>query len=402
MIQHFLPQNSHKDSPVVTLLIPALNEEITVGEFVDWCKEGLANAKVKGQILIVSSSTDKTSDIALLHGAEVLAVPKRGLGRAYIDAIPYIRGKFIIMGDADLTYDMRFIEPFLEKFKEGFEFIMGSRFKGEIEPGAMPALHRYFGTPLTTWILNLVYGRHFSDIHCGMRGITLEALKKIDLQSQGWQYASEMIIKAIHRDLKCAEVPIIFHKDREGRQSHHKRTGWYSPWVAGWINLKAILIFGADFFLLKIGVIMALIGFCGVALLYNGPISIGRIGFSLHWMLFFLLFFLIGIQFLFMGILAKGLYDVERKRSGKWEKLFLLEYTTPIATLFIIFGVLDTISLLASYVKSGLLLPAAIGIESYHAVGGLGLILLGVIYFTSALLFNAISLSHSQKTTFYQ
>lgn len=154
MIKHILPEHFTAVTPVITLLIPAMNEEITIGEFVDWCKQGLANANIEGQILIVDSSTDRTKEIALEHGAEILAVPKRGLGQAYIDAIPYVRGKYVIMGDADLTYDMRFIKIFLNKFNEGYEFIMGSRFKGKIARGAMPILHQYFGTPITTWILN--------------------------------------------------------------------------------------------------------------------------------------------------------------------------------------------------------------------------------------------------------
>ena len=149
-----------------------MNEEITVGEFIDWCKEGLERAGVSGQILIVDSSTDDTARIVLEHGGEVLRTPKRGLGRAYIDAIPYIRGKWIVMGDADLTYDFRELTPFVEEFRKGAEFVMGSRFRGSIEKGAMPGLHRYFGTPLTTWILNRIYGSNYSDIHCGMRGLT--------------------------------------------------------------------------------------------------------------------------------------------------------------------------------------------------------------------------------------
>jgi glycosyltransferase involved in cell wall biosynthesis len=246
MIQHFFPAENPIANPEVTFLIPAANEEITVGEFVDWCKEGLARAGVTGQILIVDSSTDNTKALALQHGAEVLSVPKRGLGHAYIDAIPYVRGQYVIMGDADLTYDTRHISGFTDKLKEGYEFIMGSRFKGKIEPGAMPALHRYFGTPLTTWILNLVHGCRYSDIHCGMRGMTLAALKKINLQSTSWQYAPEMIIKAVHLKLKAAEVPINFHKDRKGRVSHHKRIGWYAPWVAGLLTIQAIFSFGGD------------------------------------------------------------------------------------------------------------------------------------------------------------
>ena len=236
----FYPAQTNVINPEVTFLIPALNEEITIGEFVDWCQQGFKNANIQGQILIVDSSTDKTADIALKHGSDVLKTPRRGLGRAYIDAIPYVRGKYVIMGDADLTYDTRNITSFLENFRNGYEFIMGSRFKGTIAKGAMPPLHRYFGIPITTWILNKVYGSHFTDIHCGLRGMTLDALKQMQLESQGWQYATEVVIKAVQLRLKTTEVPISFYKDREGRLSHHRRVGWYSPWLAGIKTVQTI------------------------------------------------------------------------------------------------------------------------------------------------------------------
>ena len=138
----------------------------------------------------------------------MLKTPKRGLGRAYIDAIPFIRGRYVLMGDADCTYDFRELEPFVEKFREGYEFVMGSRWRGSIEPGSMPFLHQYLGTPVTTWILNRLYGSRFSDIHCGMRGITRDALERMDLHSQSWEYASEMILKSVHMELRTAEVPV--------------------------------------------------------------------------------------------------------------------------------------------------------------------------------------------------
>ena len=152
----YIPPDDVVD-PEISIVIPALNEERNIAEFVRWCKEGLANANVRGEILIVDSSTDATAELALLAGARVLTTPKRGLGRAYIDAIPYLRGKYVLMGDADCTYDFRRLGPFVEKFHQGDEFIMGSRFRGFIEPGSMPALHRYLGTPVTTWILNVLY-----------------------------------------------------------------------------------------------------------------------------------------------------------------------------------------------------------------------------------------------------
>ena len=200
-LQLMLPE-ADVDDPEVSIVIPALNEAITIGLFMDWCQEGLRRAGVRGEILIIDSSTDATAEIALAKGARVLKSPKRGLGRAYIDALPFIRGKYVIMGDADCTYDFRQIEPFIESFRSGHEYVMGSRFKGFIEPGAMPTLHRYFGTPITTWMLNFLYGSHFSDIHCGMRGITLAALRRMDLHSQSWEYASEMVLKSVRMNLR--------------------------------------------------------------------------------------------------------------------------------------------------------------------------------------------------------
>src|SRR5438477_6661885 len=237
VIEHLVPSNTARGAVDLSIVVPALDEEVTVGEFVEWCKEGLKQLGIRGQILIVDSSSDNTAKIVLDHGGEVLRTPKRGLGRAYIDAIPYIRGKWVIMGDADLTYDFRELAPFVTEFRKGAEFVMGSRFRGTIEKGAMPGLHRYFGTPFTTWILNRIYQSNYSDIHCGMRGLTRNALDKINLKSQSWEYASEMELKDARLKLMTAEVPVKFYKDREGRVSHLKRMGWLSPWVACWLNL---------------------------------------------------------------------------------------------------------------------------------------------------------------------
>jgi glycosyltransferase involved in cell wall biosynthesis len=309
-VEHLLPFNGKAGAVEVSIVVPALNEEITVGEFVEWCKEGLARAGVRGQILIIDSSTDKTPEIVLAHGGEVLRTPKRGLGRAYIDAIDYIRGQWIVMGDADLTYDFRELSPFIEAFRNGAEFVMGSRFRGSVEKGAMPGLHRYFGTPFTTWILNRIYGSHYSDIHCGMRGITTSALHRIDLKSQSWEYASEMVLKAARLNLVTAEVPVKFYKDREGRLSHHRRMGWVSPWLAGWLNLKVMLVYTPDSFLLKPGIALSVIGGLISAVLARGPITIGGIGFSLHWLLLGVTCVTLGYSLIQIGVLARVMHGL--------------------------------------------------------------------------------------------
>jgi glycosyltransferase involved in cell wall biosynthesis len=231
--------------PEVTILVPALDEELTIGPFIDWCHEGIRGAGTGVEIVIVDSSTDRTAEIALANGARVLKTPRRGLGRAYIDAIAHVRGRFVIMGDADCTYDFRTIRPFVDAYRAGAEFVIGSRFKGTIAPGAMPGLHRYFGIPLMTFILNLMFGSRFSDIHCGMRGLTRDALARMDLRSQGWEYASEMVLKSVHMGLVTVEVPISFLKGPEGRLSHMKRRGWAEPWRAGLMNLRAMLTYRA-------------------------------------------------------------------------------------------------------------------------------------------------------------
>jgi hypothetical protein len=315
-VEHLTPPGANPGPVDLSIVVPSLNEEITVGEFVEWCKEGLEHAGVRGQILIVDSSTDKTPDIVLAHGGEVLRTPKRGLGRAYIDASNYIRGDWIIMGDADLTYDFRELRPFVEAFRSGAEFVMGSRFRGSIEKGAMPGLHRYFGTPLTTWILNRIYGSRYSDIHCGMRGLTRSALERIDLKSQSWEYASEMVLKAARLKLMTAEVPVKFYKDREGRFSHHRRMGWLSPWIAGWLNLKVMLVYTPDSFLLKPGIVLAAIGGLIACALATGPITIGGVGFSLYWLLFGVTCVTLGYSSIQIGVLARVMHGL-RPRSLK-------------------------------------------------------------------------------------
>jgi glycosyltransferase involved in cell wall biosynthesis len=313
-IEHLIPGNSQPCPVEVSIVVPSLNEEITVGEFVDWCKEGLARAGVTGQILIIDSSTDRTPEIVLAHGGEVLRTPRRGLGRAYIDATGYVRGEWIIMGDADLTYDFRELSPFVAAFREGAEFVMGSRFRGSIEKGAMPGLHRYFGTPLTTWILNRIYGSRYSDIHCGMRGLTRSAFERINLKSQSWEYASEMVLKAARLKLVTAEVPVKFYKDREGRFSHHRRMGWLSPWIAGWLNLKVMLVYTPDSFLLKPGILLAAIGALISCALAKGPITIGGLGFSLYWLLFGVTCVTLGYSSIQIGVLARVMHGL-RPRS---------------------------------------------------------------------------------------
>jgi glycosyltransferase involved in cell wall biosynthesis len=381
-IEHLLPPGTDAGAADITIVVPALNEEITVGEFVDWCKEGLERAGVRGQILIIDSSTDNTPQIVLAHGGEVLRTPKRGLGRAYIDASNYIRGQWIVMGDADLTYDFRELSPFVEAFRNGAEFVMGSRFRGSIEKGAMPGLHRYFGTPLTTWILNRIYGSHYSDIHCGMRGLTRSALDRIDLKSQSWEYASEMVLKAARLKLRTAEVPVKFYKDREGRFSHHRRMGWLSPWVAGWLNLKVMLVYTPDSFLLKPGILLTAIGALIACVLSAGPITVGGVGFSLYWLLFGVTCVTLGYSSIQIGVLARVMHGLRPTSLKKLRRVLSYDRGMLLSAGCAIVGIVLLGALVYRYLHADFKLFEI----SHPAIFGLLLIIVGFQTFCFTLL----------------
>jgi glycosyltransferase involved in cell wall biosynthesis len=323
----------------VSIVVPCLNEQLVIGEFVDWCHDGLRKAGVEGEVVIVDSSTDCSPEIAEARGARVLRVPKRGLGHAYLDALPHLQGDYVIMGDCDLTYDFREIAAFVQKLDEGHEFVMGTRMKGWIESGAMPALHRYFGTPLTTSLLNVIYHSHFTDIHCGMRAMTLDALRRIDLQSTSWEYASEIVLKASRLGLRSTEVPIRFYKDREGRESHHKRSGWRSPWQAGWINLKVMFLFAPDFFLFWPCVAMLVMGLVLVFGLVHGQVIIGGIGFGTHWMLLGMTFATLGYSGLHLALLAKAYYNFRPRLTERITRLISYDRGMLAGGLLLLMGV---------------------------------------------------------------
>jgi glycosyltransferase involved in cell wall biosynthesis len=394
---HLLVPADDVEAPEVTILIPAVDEELTISDFVTWCHEGLREAGAVGEILIVDSSSDRTPELALAGGARVLKAPKRGLGRAYIDALPYIRGRYVIMGDADCTYDFRKLAPFVEAMRGGTEYAMGSRWKGSIEPGAMPALHRYFGTPVTTWILNRLYGSHFSDIHCGMRGITRDALYRMGLVAQSWEYASEMVLKSVRMGLRTTEVPVTFYRDRNGRLSHHKRSGWFSPFQAAWINLRAMFIHGAEFFLFKPGIVLFFLGLLLTLPLSFGGITIGPITFSLYWMLIGLTLSVLGLQSIYFGCLAHIFLDYTGRARQRWRHLF--RYTSTVVTSGVIFavGFALAVAVLVYYLTHDFSLPDPTSTIDHLGIVGLLFMIIGFSTFCFTLLLHATDVRYGDR-----
>ncbi len=224
----------------ISIVIPAKNEAACIVKVIDLCRQALAKQSIPGEIIIVDSSTDETANLARSKGAKVISAEPLGIGFAYKTAIPHVTGNYVVFGDADCTYDFSNIKPFIEQLDKGYDFVIGSRITGKIEPGAMPWLHRYFGNPITTKLYNFVFKKNLSDIHCGLRALTLAALKQINLQANSWDYAVEMVIKAAKMNLKLTEIPISYTKSLPGRQSHLCKN-WFTPWLAGLLTVQRIL-----------------------------------------------------------------------------------------------------------------------------------------------------------------
>lgn len=233
-------------NPKVSVVVPTMNEEITIGKFLAWCTEGFNRAKVSGEIIILDSSTDSTAQIARDYGAKVIEVKQKGLGAAYASGQNHARGEWIIMGDADCTYDFREISLFIEQLSNGFDLVLGNRFKGSIERDAMPIHHQYFGSPATSLIFKTGLGLPTGDIHCGMRAMTNELYRSLPFLEKGWEYATEMIVSARNLGAKITEIPIDFYKEPEGRLSHHRRNSWLSPFRAGWGTLRVTTTYLID------------------------------------------------------------------------------------------------------------------------------------------------------------
>jgi glycosyltransferase involved in cell wall biosynthesis len=206
-------------------------------------------------------------------GAKVIRVDKPGLGNAYRAGKSIAKGKIVIMGDADCTYDFRNIAPFIEKIESGFDLVLGNRFIGNIEKGSMPIHHQYFGSPVTSWIFKKVLNIPTGDIHCGIRALRSDLYKDLPFTESGWEYASEMIAGARNLNAKITEIPVNFFKEPEGRISHQKRNGWMTPFRAGWGTLRVTTTFSFDRLLTIPGAILSVVTLATGAFIALAPES---------------------------------------------------------------------------------------------------------------------------------
>lgn len=287
----------------VTVLMPCLNEADTLETCVRKAVKALAEGGIHGEVLVADNgSTDGSPEIATRAGARVVPVAKKGYGNALRGGIEAARGRFIIMGDADDSYDFLECGKFVAKLREGFELVQGCRLPaggGQVMPGAMPASHRWLGNPMFSYMARHMFAAPIHDVYCGLRGFTREFYQRLDLRCEGMEFATEMIIKASLHHARIAEVPITLHPD--GRKAHapHLRT-----FRDGWRTLRFFLIFSPRWLFLAPGCALGLLGLAGYVVALPG-LKIGVVTFDAHTLLFASLAILIGYQSVLFALFAK-------------------------------------------------------------------------------------------------
>jgi len=310
----------------LTILMPCLNEAETLAGCIAKARAGLERAGLRGEVLVADNgSTDGSVAIAAQAGARVVAVLEKGYGSALRGGIAAARGKWIIMGDADDSYDFSRIEGFVEKFRQGFDLVMGCRLPsggGVIAPGAMPWKNRWLGNPTLSFIGRLLFKCPARDFHCGLRGFTKDACRQMELKTTGMEFASEMVIKATLKSLRIAEVPITLHPDGRSRPPHLK------PWRDGWRHLRFMLIYSPRWLFLVPGLLLGVLGAVAGAALAFAPIRVGNVEFSTGTLTVACMSVIIGVQlvafFTKVFAIGEGLLAQDPKFS-KVFKTFTLE-----------------------------------------------------------------------------
>ena len=284
----------------LSILMPCLDEAATISRCVQKARRFLERASVAGEVLIADNgSADGSGALAEAAGARVIHVAERGYGAALRAGIEAARGRYVIMGDADDSYDFSALEPFLEKLRAGLPLVMGNRFEGGIQPGAMPPLHRYLGNPVLSYVGRLFFRTRVRDFHCGLRGFDRERVLALGLRTRGMEFASELVVKAALAGWQIAEVPTTLSVDGRGRASHLR------SWRDGWRHLRFLLLFSPRWLFLYPGIALFATGALFTAALYFAPLRIAGAGLDVHTMLYASAAALLGLQLCLFALFAR-------------------------------------------------------------------------------------------------
>lgn len=285
----------------ISALIPCLNEEETLPVCISKALNAISALGLEGEVVVGDNgSSDKSVAVALRTGARVATENEvQGYGAAIKAAVRGATYDYLIMADADDSYDWQNIRPFVEKLEEGYDFVIGNRFLGHIHPGAMPFLHRYLGNPLLSSLARFFYNIPVGDFHCGMRAFTRSAYQKMNLQTEGMEFATEMVVRAAQEDLRIAEVPIDLYPDKRSRPPHLR------TFRDGWRHLRFIMTYAPNYLYLIPGGMMFVVGALLQIVLANGPVALGGFFMGPHFLALGLLLTLVGFNALNLGLIAK-------------------------------------------------------------------------------------------------
>lgn len=284
----------------LTILMPCLNEAETIEVCIRKALGYLERSGVTGEVLIADNgSTDGSQGLATALGARVIAIDAKGYGSALIGGISAARGKFVIMGDADDSYDFSSLDGYVERLRSGADLVMGNRFKGGIAPGAMPPLHKYLGNPVLSGIGKLFFRPGVGDFHCGLRGFNRERILGLGLQTTGMEFASEMVVKAALASYQIEEVPTTLKKDGRSRPPHLR------SWHDGWRHLRFLLMFSPRWLFVYPGILAFLLGGVATVILAIGPVEIGSVGFDVATLVYSSALCAVGFQALLFWWLTK-------------------------------------------------------------------------------------------------
>jgi glycosyltransferase involved in cell wall biosynthesis len=322
----------------LSIVMPCLNEAATVGDCVKQAREALAKYGIKGEVIVADNgSTDGSRELSAAAGARVVPVPLRGYGSALLTGIASARGEYIVMGDADGSYDFFAIDRFLAKLREGYDLVMGNRFEGGVAAGAMPFLHRYLGNPVLSFLGRLFFSSEVGDFHSGLRGFRRSPILALDLRTTGMEFASEMVVKASVQGLRIAEVPVTLAPDKRDRPPHLR------TWRDGWRHLRFLLLYSPRWLFLYPGALLMLVGALVLLWLLPGERALGSVRFDIHTLVYAGAAVVLGYQSVIFALFTKtfaiseGLLP-EDPRLTRLYRYVTLETGVAAGIVLVIFG----------------------------------------------------------------
>jgi hypothetical protein len=346
-------ESEMNDDIEVTVLLPCLNEAETIEICVLKALSSLRQLGVRGEVLVSDNgSTDGSQALALANGARVVHAPQRGYGGALLHGIAEARGRYIIMGDADDSYDLSDLGPFVSELRAGRDLVMGNRFRGGIAPGAMPPLHRFLGNPLLSRIARLLFGlRNVGDFHCGLRGFSRDRVRALGLCMPGMEFASEMVVRSALAGYEIVEVPTTLRPDGRSRPPHLR------TWSDGWRHLRFLIVFAPDKMVIWPGVLLSLLGLAATVALVPGPVTLGSVSFDINALAYACLAILVGVQLVLFGGFARIYGRIEgianQGDRNFWSAALKLERAMAVGLLLMIAGAGGTIGALTEWGNAG-------------------------------------------------